>query len=87
MSDTAIIDAYPSPGREGKPVRVSFKLGSGKNKLKKPPKNFSDSDFLLFDFEGNEIGLNKKVRLEGTRLGSLQDNSCVTTIQKIISVN
>ncbi|MCB1143759.1 MAG: hypothetical protein KDK54_16035 [Leptospiraceae bacterium] len=86
LNDTAIIDAYPSPDRQGDPIRVSFKVGSGKNRLKKPGKGYTDSDFMIYDKEGNEIGFNKKVKLEGTRGGSLKDKSCYTSIEVIESL-
>ncbi|MCB1172032.1 MAG: hypothetical protein KDK39_00630 [Leptospiraceae bacterium] len=84
MNDTAIINAYPLPNRRGQPIRVSFKVGSGKNRLAKPVENYSDADFKLFDFEGNAVAFNQKVRLEGTRGGSKADNSCYTAVEKII---
>lgn len=65
VSDTMLIDLYQKPERQGKSVPVSMRIGSGKNQVEKPPKDYKDSDFKLHANDGSLVGMGDKVRVSG----------------------
>lgn len=75
-STTCSFDLFEQPQAEGRTIRFSVKLGSGKNRLEPLPERFEPSDFQLHTQDGNTLGFHDKVRLTGKRLGTAAQNDC-----------
>lgn len=66
-SSTFTILLYEKPDRQGKSVRVSMKLGSGRNRLTSPGKKYQLNDLQVQDSKGEKVGITTKVRVHGKR--------------------
>lgn len=65
VSDTMLVDLYDNPDGKGKAVPVSIYVGSGKNQVEKPPKDYTDKDFKLHANDGSLVTMKDKVRVSG----------------------
>ena len=70
VSDTMLIDLYEKPGKQGRCVSVSCRIGSGKNCVEKPPKDYKESDFKLHANDGSLVSSDAKVKVAGKLLWS-----------------
>lgn len=65
VSDTMLVDLYQDKECKTKPLSVSMRIGSGKNQVEKPPKDYKLEDLKLHCDDGSLIGLEQKVRVQG----------------------
>ena len=65
ISDTMLIDLYQDKECKTKPLAVSMRIGSGKNQVEKPPKDYKLTDLKLHCDDGSLVGLDQKVRVQG----------------------
>lgn len=65
VTDTMLIDLYQDKECKTKPLPVSMRIGSGKNQVEKPPKDYQLSDLKLHCDDGSLIGPEQKVRVQG----------------------
>ncbi|HAI75876.1 MAG TPA: hypothetical protein DCM08_06470 [Microscillaceae bacterium] len=88
-STTFGLDLTQEPGGNRKEaVTVYFKLGSGKNKLKTPPKQYKPDDLEAYDLNGNKVTNKTKVRVHGQRslVNSLENDkvqSCFINVDRV----
>jgi len=75
-SDTCSFDLYEDAEAQGRSIRYSVRLGSGKNQLEPLPEKFSPEDFQLHTQDGNDLTFGDKARLTGLRLGTAATNDC-----------
>ncbi|MCU0434044.1 MAG: hypothetical protein MUC87_11360 [Bacteroidia bacterium] len=54
----------------GKDIYTNMPTGSGKNKMKSLPENYKPSDVSITDKNGNNVGLNERVKLTGSMYAS-----------------
>lgn len=67
-SNTFTVLLFENPNRQGKSIRTSMKLGSGRNRLKSPGDRYKLGDLQAKDAQGNAVNNRTKVRVHGKRL-------------------
>jgi len=67
-SDTFTILLFENPNRGGKSIKVSMKLGNGRNRLKSPGDKYKLDDLQAKDAQGKSVTNATKVRVHGKRL-------------------
>lgn len=88
-STTFALDLTQEPGGNRKEaIMVFFKLGSGKNKLNTPPKQYKPDDLEAYDMNGNKVTNKTKVRVHGKRslVNSVENDkvkSCFLNVDRV----
>ena len=65
VSDTMLLELHEKPEGKSSSVDFSTRIGSGKNQVEKPPKDYSDKDLKLHANDGSLVGPQDKVRISG----------------------
>lgn len=65
VSDTMLLELHEKPEGKSSYVDFSTRIGSGKNEVEKPPKDYTDKDLKLHANDGSLVGPQDKVRVSG----------------------
>lgn len=89
VSDTMMLDLYEKPGRQGRLIYASFRVGSGKNEAARLYRGYKISDLEVKADSGEILRDGSHVLVEGTVSpgsipGKLSDK-CYMRVEKILS--
>lgn len=63
VSDTMLLELHEKPEGKDRYADFSTRIGSGKNQVEKPPKDYTDKDLKLHANDGSLVGPKDKVRV------------------------
>jgi hypothetical protein len=66
----------PTPDARDKAFSISLKVGRFAAQMKDLPDKFQEKDLVVHTTDGLAVGVGAKVRVTGSRLGTVKDKSC-----------
>lgn len=80
VTDTMLIELHPSADdKDQTKVLVSMPIGTGKNQMEKPPKDYKREDLKVHAADGTVVGPKDKVRVSGKYYYNKTSPTQVTT--------
>jgi hypothetical protein len=64
ISSSMFVDVYEKPNRQGKMVRASFNVGSGKNKVERLKSGYSENSLKIKGDNGSSLGNGSFVKIQ-----------------------
>lgn len=70
ISDTMLVDLWPTPEHKGSHISFSLKVGVDKNTVERPPKDYKPEDLRIHTAEGELAGVQDRLRVNARLLFS-----------------